>query len=75
MRKISTLLLFVKNFQADLDNCEIEQLSGFFQQNLTDAIENELFPSDQTVNRILDFARSYEVLKTKTAGYAEMTLN
>ena len=32
-------------------------------------------PSEQTVNNILNFARSYEVLETESTGDVEMILN
>ena len=75
MRKISTLLYFVKNFQADFDNYENAVTGDFFKQESINGNINEIVPPERIVDHILDFARSYEVLETKTAGYAEMNLN
>jgi hypothetical protein len=35
----------------------------------------EKAPSDQTINNILNFARSYEVIETEKTGFVEMILN
>lgn len=74
MKKRSTLTFIVKKFssqsltKSDCTGDEYGEASS----------EDEclsLCPSDQSVRMILDFARAYEVMKTKTAGYVEMILN
>jgi hypothetical protein len=37
--------------------------------------DNGKSPSDRVIGNILNFSRSYDVKKTKTAGYVEMNLN
>lgn len=52
----------------------------YFENDIQCKFEEEtkkmgLEPSEQTVNRILNFARSYDVMETKSAGDVEMILN
>ena len=70
MKKHSTLIYLVNNFQTD----------GATQIGVDDVIENKLTamdfePSERSIKNILDFARSYEVLETESTGYVEMILN
>lgn len=60
MVKNSTLIYFVNDIQC---NFEKETKRMDFE------------PSEQTVNNILNFARSYEVLETESTGDVEMILN
>jgi hypothetical protein len=71
MNHISTLIYLVNNFQADLTGITGCRTESFFTES-----ENKTFsPSEQTIDNILNFARSYEVLKTETTGHVEMILN
>lgn len=70
MKKHSTLIYLVNNFHA-------EEISP---NRVDDVIENPLTameygPSERSLKNILNFARSYEVLETDSAGYVEMNLN
>ncbi|NOR73565.1 MAG: hypothetical protein GQ525_00240 [Draconibacterium sp.] len=70
MKKHSTLIYLVNNFQADAET----------QSRVDDVIENELTamefnPSERSIENILNFACSYEVLETESTGYVEMNLN
>ena len=70
MKKHSTLIYLVNNFQTDVET----------QSRVDDIIENELTamefnPSERSIENILNFARSYEVLETESTGYVEMILN
>ncbi len=70
MKKHSTLIYLVNNFQTDVET----------QSRVDDVIENELTamefnPSERSIENILNFARSYEVLETESTGYVEMILN
>jgi hypothetical protein len=70
MKSFSTLIYFVNNFQTGPDNPEEESL------NLTLAgMGGEIGPSEQTIENIMSFARSYEVFETGETGYVEMNLN
>ena len=72
MRKISTLIYFVNNFQNDLEiNTEVDL--NFEIENFLTAMDNE--PSESSVKNILDFARSYEVLESEKTGFVELNLN
>ncbi len=75
MKKISTLIYFVINFQPEYDSLKIESRQQAPESFLTAMENDEKVPSDQTIESILNFARSYEVLETKKAGYVEMNLN
>lgn len=70
MQKNSTLLLLVNEFQNDLlsvqkpDTIDFEVLAKMGN-----------VPSEQSVKNILDYANSYNVIETDSAGYLEMNLN
>ena len=73
MRNYSTLIYFVNSFQSESN-----------QVNLVEAVINSFLattpvadktPSERSIENILNFARSYEVLETENAGYMEMNLN
>lgn len=71
MNKDSTLVFFVKSLQSD---------STFFKEEsqnspLTEMEEQKAGPSELSIDSIMNFARSYEVLETEEAGYVEMILN
>ncbi len=60
MMNFSTLFYCVNNIQSKF---EIEKLKMDYE------------PSGQTIRNILDFARSYDTIETKSTGYVEMNLN
>lgn len=74
MSKNSTLIYFVNKFQADLSSCSLEETDEQNEGYLAEIDVAENAPSEQTIENILNFARSYEVLETQT-GYVEMILN
>ena len=52
----------------------------YFVNNIQNKFEKETRkmdcgPSGRTIKNILDFARSYDTVETKSAGYVEMNLN
>lgn len=70
MNKKSTLIYIVNEFQAE----------DITQNRVDDAIEESLTamefePSERSIKNILNFAQSYEVLDTESAGHVEMILN
>jgi len=69
MKKHSTLIYFVNNFQVESAQSKIDVVN---EDSLT-AMEFE--PSEHSIKKILDFAQSYEVLETKNTGHVEMILN
>jgi hypothetical protein len=69
MKKRSTLIYLVNNFQLESTQRKVDVFS---EDSLT-AMEFE--PSERSIKNILDFARSYEVLKTESTGHVEMILN
>ena len=73
MRNYSTLIYFVNNFQSDLNTTKT--VESRFENSLTKMVFAETLPSEQSIENILNFALSYEVLETENAGYVEMNLN
>ena len=71
MQKFSTLLYCVNRFQKESTR-EVLQNESEFE---TTEFINETGPSERSVENILNFARSYDVLETESAGYVEMILN
>jgi hypothetical protein len=74
MMKKSTLMYFVKQFNSDSESISFDT-DDEYERTLTRMGKNEKLPSDRTIKKILNFARSYEVLETKETGYVEMILN
>lgn len=75
MRSNSTLVYFVNYFQNDLNSIHLDNSDPDHESILTVMENAGVVPSDQSIKKILDFARSYEVLETENAGYVEMMLN
>lgn len=70
MKKNSTLIYLVNNFQTeDAAYKEVDKVIG----NALTAMDFE--PSKRSIDNILNFARSYEVLESKNTGHVEMNLN
>ena len=75
MTKKSTLIYFVNNFQVDLESTLLETIQKNEESFLTKMEDDTPLPSDETIESILNFARSYEVLETEETGFVEMNLN
>jgi len=71
----STLIYFVNQFhlESELFPSEAEMID--YGNTLAVMDNAEMLPSDRTIENILNFARSYEVLETEETGYVEMNLN
>ena len=71
MKKNSTLIYFVNNFKSEKKTCKkVENKSNFAL-----LAKMDFEPSERSIENILNFARSYEVLETESSGYVEMNLN
>ena len=70
MKRNSTLIYLVKIFQSN--KSKINCIDYIIENELT---AMEFNPSERSIENILNFARSYEVLETKSSGYVEMNLN
>jgi hypothetical protein len=70
MKKHSTLIYFVNKFQAK--GSSPRENESVIESSLT---EMDIEPSESSIKNILDFAQSYEVLKTESTGHVEMILN
>ena len=75
MRNYSTLIYFVNSFQSESDSNHVNLVEADINRFLASMPEAEKVPSDSVIENILNFARSYEVCKTKNAGYVELNLN
>jgi hypothetical protein len=73
MRNYSTLNSLVNSFQSKLNQFSLIETS--INRNSEMMSKKEEVPSDQIIENILNFARSYEVCKTEKAGYIELNLN
>lgn len=71
----STLIYFVNHFSSELDSFLVDTEIDIPEKNLAEMDNTEILPSERTIENILNFARSYEVLKTEEVGYVEMNLN
>jgi hypothetical protein len=74
MKITSTFILFIKKLFFNREY----GVDPFFEMYADDYIEFERAedsPSDETVQKIIDFAHTYGVLKTKYAGQVELNLN
>jgi hypothetical protein len=73
MEKSSTLIYLINRFQKKLDS-SIKVVDS--NDDVFEKAENaEMAPSQRTINNILDFAKSYEVMETQNNGFVEMVLN
>ncbi len=70
MKKNSTLIYFVNNFNSKQKN---QYRSDDVDTDLLTAMEFN--PSERSIENIMNFARSYEVLETENTGQVEMILN
>ena len=71
----STLIYLVNNFHPEFESFLLNTECEPFESNLAVMDNTEILPSERTIENILNFARSYEVLETEEAGYVEMNLN
>ena len=74
MKKSSTFIYFVKNFLTQSD-AEFDSMNGNSEKSLTGMDSAGFTPSERSIQTIMDFARSYDVVETKTAGQLEMNYN
>jgi hypothetical protein len=71
MKKWSTLIFIVKKFTGQ--EGKIHQPNG--RNFLTESDEAPFSPSAGSIRRIMDFARSYEVMDSRSTGQIEMVIN
>lgn len=71
MHDISTLIYCINTCNKKLSS---EAESDLFRSVDTSETVN-MEPSKASIENILNFARSYDVIETKSAGYVEMILN
>ncbi len=71
----STLIYFVNQFHLESESIPLESEIENVGNLLAMMDNTEILPSERTIENILNFARSYEVLETEEVGYVEMNLN
>lgn len=74
MMNSSTLIYFVKNFLSDSDSY-FQSMNSSSEKSLTEMDSTDFMPSERSIQTILDFARSYDVVETETTGQIEMNYN
>ena len=74
MKKNSTLIYLIKNFKKQ-KTPDLHRMNTGFESSYAKAEKGIMTPSEQTINNILGFAQSYEVMDTKNNGQVEMILN
>lgn len=74
MKKSSTFIYLVKNFLAQ-SGADFDSMNRSTEKNLTGMDNAGFTPSKRSIQTILDFAHSYDVMETKTAGQIEMNYN
>jgi len=71
MQKFSTLIYCINRIQSDVDFIDCSEL-----EKEVDFLETKkMGPSEESIKNIMNFARSYDVLETESAGFVEMILN
>lgn len=70
MRKFSTLTYIIKTYQNEIIKEE------FFSEEIFNGFNDEIYePAPESIDAILNFARSYDVMETKSTGNIELSLN
>lgn len=67
MKNSSTFIYFVKSFVGNTD-C-------YSEDNLEEMESTGFEPSEKSIQTILNFAHSYDVVETETTGQIEMIYN
>lgn len=75
MRKNSTLIYVVNRIKTQKETDVSTRIDEFINNFLDGKPENGKSPSDRIIDNILNYSRSYDAKKTKSAGYVEMNLN
>jgi len=75
MSKNSTLIYVVNRTGADKESDLFSLMDEYINNFLDGKPENRKSPSDRIIDNILNYSRSYDAKKTKSAGYVEMNLN
>ena len=70
MRKISTLTYIIKTYENDTQKEEL------LSEEIFRSFDGEMYePAPESINAILNFARSFDVMETKSAGKIELNFN
>lgn len=75
MRKSSTLIYVVNRIETEKVSGQSTRIDEFINKFLDGMPDNGISPSEKIIDTILNFSRSYDAKKTKSAGYVEMNLN
>lgn len=74
MKNCSTFNLFLKNLYFN-QYCDFDSFFEMYEDENIELEKTENSPSEKIVQKILDFAHTYGVMETKSAGQVEMNLN
>jgi len=76
MKNNSTFILFIRKlFFNSSSEYDVDPLFEMYADDYIEFERSEDSPSEETVQKIIDFAHTYGVLKTKSAGQVELNLN
>ena len=74
MKNSSTFIYFVKNFLSESDSYS-QSMNSSSEKSLSGMDSAGFTPPERSVQTILDFAQSYDVVETETTGQIEMNYN
>ena len=74
MKKISTFVFLVRKIYSKFST-ETNLPTEMFEDDLNEMEKAGFSPSEETVQKIINFAHTYDVLNTVSAGQVEMNLN
>ncbi len=65
-----------QKYDDELISNSKEENTGLLGEGKTKEDDEVIFsPSNQVLNNVLNFSKSYETVKTESSGYVEMNLN
>jgi SepF-like predicted cell division protein (DUF552 family) len=74
MKKNSTFIFLIKKIYSKITK-ETDLSEEMSEDDLKKMEKAGFSPSEETIQKIIDFARTYDVLETVSAGQVEMNLN
>ena len=76
MDKNYTFFYFTKTYHNENAKSELADVQRLNEEDMMNRGENEIYsPSEYVLKKIMDFSKSYDVVKTASAGYVELNLN
>ena len=71
-----TFFYFTKTYRNESAKSELTDVQRLNEEDMINRGENEIYsPSEYVLKKIMDFSKSYDVVKTASTGYVELNLN